>query len=94
MFLTTKIVKLIKKKKFVIATFNPNYKTLIVHIATLNISFDTKIYPSKIAQIAYLKANKTLTEVISKYADFVEVFSSKLVIKLFKYTGINNYTIK
>ncbi len=33
-------------------------------------------------------------EVFSKYADFVDIFSSALTIELSKYTEINNYAIK
>ncbi len=44
--------------------------------------------------MAYLKTDKALTKVPSKYIDFVNVFSPKLVSKLSKYIGINNYTIK
>ncbi len=48
----------------------------------------------KKAQIAYLKANKVSTKVLSKYTDFADVFSSKLAIKLPKHTEINNHTIE
>ena len=52
------------------------------------------MYPSKNAQIAYLKADKDLTEVSSKYTDYVDVFLSKLVIEHPKYTNINNQAIE
>ncbi len=52
------------------------------------------MYSSKKAQIAHLKVNKAFIEVISKYADFADIFLPKLAIKLFKYIEINNYTIE
>ena len=52
------------------------------------------MYPSKRAQIAYLKADEVPTKVSSKYANFVDVFSPNLAEKLFKYMEINNYAIE
>ncbi len=39
-FLIIKKVKLIGKKEFAIAIFDPNHKTFIIHIFALNISYD------------------------------------------------------
>ncbi len=50
--------------------------------------------PSRKAQIAHLKADKTSSEVPSKYADFVDVFSLKLATKLPEHMRINNYAIE
>ena len=52
------------------------------------------MYLLKKAQIAHQKADKTPIKVFSKYANFADVFSVKLAIKLSKYTRINNYTLK
>ena len=52
------------------------------------------MYPLRRAQIAHLKADKALSKVSSKYADFADVFSPKLVTELLEHTGINDYTIK
>lgn len=94
MLSTIRKIKLIGKKKFIIAALNSDYKAFIIYIATLNISFHRgdKIYLSKKAQIAYLKANEASIKVSSKYVNFAEVFSLKLAAKLFKYISINNYT--
>ena len=51
------------------------------------------VYSLKNPQIAHLKVNKALIKVLSKYADFVDVCSSKLTVKLLKYTEINNHAI-
>ncbi len=48
----------------------------------------------KSAQIAHLKANKAFIKVSSKYANFIDIFLTKLATELFKYTRINNYTIE
>lgn len=78
------------------AALNPEHKVFIIYVAALNISFDigNKMYLSKKAQIAYLKAVEAFIKVSSKYTNFVDIFSSKLAIKLSKYTNINNYAIK
>ena len=52
------------------------------------------MYPSKKAQIAHIKADKVLTKVLSKYANFADVFSPKLAIELLKYMVINNHAIE
>ena len=52
------------------------------------------MHPSKMAQIAHLKADETLTKVPSKYADFADVFSLKLAVELPKYMGIKDHAIK
>ena len=38
--LIIKKIKLIRKKKFVIVTFNLKYKAFVIYVTTLNISFD------------------------------------------------------
>ena len=48
---------------------------------------------SKRAQIAHPKANKAPIVVLREYADFVDVFSPKLVSELPEYE-INNYIIE
>ena len=52
------------------------------------------MHPSKKAQIAHLIANEAITKVYSKYADFIDIFLSKLAVELFKYTKINNRIIE
>ena len=50
--------------------------------------------PSKAAQIACLKQDKTPTEVPSEYIDYYDVFSFDLAMGLPKNTSINNHAIK
>lgn len=93
---TIRKVELIKKKKFVTATFDSNYKAFVIHVTALNISYDinNKVHPSQKLQIAYLKADEILIEVPSKYDDFTDTFLSKLAIELLKHISINNDIIK
>ncbi len=49
---------------------------------------------SKRAQIAYLIADKVLSKVPSKYANFADVFSPKLATELLEHTGINDHAIE
>ena len=91
---TTRQVELIGKKEFTVATLKPEHKTFIVHVVALSVNLDDKIYLSKKAPIAHLKANKALVKVSSKYANFVNIFSLKLAVELLEYTGINNHAIK
>ena len=51
------------------------------------------IYLAQAAQIAILKQDKAPTQVLPKYADYVDVFSFDLEIKLPKNTGINKHAI-
>lgn len=55
--LTTKLIKLIDKKKFDKATFNKNIKTFIVYVIVLNFS-SILIYLAKKMQITLLLAKK------------------------------------
>ena len=48
----------------------------------------------KRAQIAHLKVDEVSSKVPSKYTNFINVFLSKLVIKLPEHMEINNYVIE
>ena len=52
------------------------------------------MHHSKKAQIAYLKANKALTKVFSKYTDFANVFLPKLAAEFSQHIRINNHIIE
>ncbi len=49
---------------------------------------------SRRAQIAHLKADEAPFEGPSEYADFVDVFSLKLAVKLLEYRKINDHAIE
>ena len=99
---TTKRVELVGKKKFVAAALNLEYETYVVYVASLNsitlvMSFSSTpldVHPSRKPQISGLIAEKALTMISNKYADFADVFSSDLAFKLPQHTGINNHAIK
>ncbi len=52
------------------------------------------MYPSRKIQIAHLEADEAFIKVLSKYVDFVDIFSLKLAAKLPKYTRINDHAIE
>ncbi len=52
------------------------------------------MHPSRIALIAYLKADEAPTEILSKYADFVDVFLPNSAVKLPEHTEINDHAIE
>ena len=52
------------------------------------------MHPLKRAQIAHLKVDEAFSILPSKYVDFVNIFSSKLVEELSEHTKINNHIIK
>ncbi len=92
--LTTRRVKLIGKKKFTAAALDLEHKAFVVYIAALSIDSGDEVYPSRRAQIADLKVDEASTKVLTKYVDFVDVFSPKLAIELPKHTGINDHAIE
>lgn len=57
-------------------------------------SFRAAQVPTKAAQLAALQWDKTSTEIPFKYADFVDVFSPDLAMKLLENTRIKKYAIK
>ena len=46
------------------AALDPEYKAFVVHMATLNVGLGDEIHLSRIMQIAHLKADKALTEML------------------------------
>lgn len=90
----TRCVELREKKKFAAAIFEPKYKVFVVYVTTFCVDLDDQVYLSKKAKIAYFKAHKASTKVLNKYANFADIFSPKLGIKLLEYTGINNCAIE
>ena len=75
---TTKRVELLGKKKFVTTALDSEHEVFIIHIAALSLNPDDGVHPLRRAQIAYLKADEALIEVLSEYTDFVDIFSPKL----------------
>lgn len=63
-------------------------------MAALSINLDNEVHPSKRAQIAYFKVDEVSVKILSKYADFVDVFLRKLAIRFPKHTRIHDHAIK
>lgn len=74
-----------------IVVFDPENKALKVYIASISQELDVE--PSWKGQIAFLKADKIFIFVLSKYTDFVNIFSKDLGTKLLNHTEINDYAI-
>ena len=91
--LTIRQVKLIGRKEFVVAALDLKYKVFVVHVAVLSVDSGDKVHLSRKAQIAYLKVDKAATEIPNEYADFADVFSSKLAAELLEH-GISNHVIE
>ncbi len=84
-------VELIDKREFAKAALDENSETFVVHVATLEA---TTIHPSRAAQIAALKWDNAPTEIPAEYSDYIDIFSSELVMELLENTGMNEHAIK
>ncbi len=89
-----KQVEQIRKKELVAVALDPKHEAFVDHVATLSVDMSDKMHPSRRVQIANVKVDEALTKVLSKYADFVDVFSPKLATKLPEHTEINDHAIK
>lgn len=63
-----------------------------MHISALQVIEET-IYLLHVAQIAALQWDKSLTKVLTKYANYVDVFSFGLAMEFSKNLDINEYAI-
>ena len=90
---TSKQVEFINKKEFAKVALDKNFKTFVIHVASLN-SILLNIYPFHRPQISGLITKKALTKVPNKYVNFVDIFSLDLVSKLSEYIEINDHAIE
>lgn len=86
-----KEVELMEKEIFIVTTLDLEDKVFVVYIAS--ISQNSNIYIFYRVWIAFLKADKAFNFVLSKYANFANIFFKNLAIKLPKHTEIHNYAI-
>ena len=98
-FLTTRHVKLVDKKEFVIAELDPKHETYVVRIGSVSFaaspsSSPLDFYPICRSQIASLIAKEAPTKILDEYVDFVDVFSPDSASKFPKHIEINNYFIE
>ena len=91
---TTRQVELIGKKDFPAAVLDPEHEAFVVHITALSVNSSDEIHPLRRAQIAYLKTGKAPSKVLSKYADFADIFFPKLAVELPKHIEINDHAIE
>ena len=89
------------KKVFVAAAFNQESESFVVHIASLSSIalpssslLELDVYPFHRLQVSGLIIEKTHTNVLIESLDFADIFSSDLISKQLKHTGINDHAIK
>lgn len=85
---------MIGKKEFVVGALDSEYKVFLVYVAAFCVDSRDKVHPLKRTQIANLKADESPVKVPSEYANFPDIFSLNLGIKLPKHTRINNHAIE
>lgn len=90
---TTERVELVKKKEVIAAALDLDDEVFVVYIASI-INLKPIMYLTHQTQMVFMKVNKALTAIPSKYADFADVFSLDLAVEFFIYIGINNHTIQ
>ena len=82
------------KTEFAAAILDPEHELFVVHVSALSVNLGDEVHPLKKAQIAYLKIDEAIINILSKYTDFAVVISPKLAAKLSKHMGINDYAIE
>lgn len=89
--LTTKQMELVRKKELASSVLSPNEEIFMVYIVAL--SSDLDIYSPCKTQLVSLLIDNISTVVLSKYVNFVNIFSPKFAAELLKYIGINDFSI-
>ena len=101
---TTKRVRLVDPKEFVIAALDASSETFVVHVAIREreemlvhserqAQFEAEAHIDG-AQIGGLIFNEALTEVLAEYSEYSDIFSVENVAGFLENTGMNEYAIK
>ena len=102
---TTERVQLVDPKEFIIAAFDADSKTVVVHVA-IREQEEMTIDPEQKAQIGaqsgaqtrvlvrVLNFNKASTEVPAEYSDYSNVFLTENAAELLENTGMKNHAIE
>lgn len=69
-------------------------KNEIFEVYVAFLTSDSNIHPFNRAWIMLVKAKKALTLFLSKYIDFIDMFSANIIAQLLKHIGSHNYMIK
>lgn len=85
---------LVGKKEFTAADLNLEDKAFMVYIASIVSSSSDPVHSLHQVQIAQQKVDEAFIAILSEYADFLDIFSLDLTVKLQEHTGINNHVIK
>ena len=89
----TKQVQLVDPKELVIAAFNMDNKTFVVHVA-IQEREEMPVHAEKQDQVGALLFNKTSTEVPAEYYDYSNVFLAENAAELPENTGMNEHAIE
>lgn len=87
--LNIKQIELVERKDFIIIAFNPENKVFVVYVIFLA-SLDSDIHSYGKAELVFLFTKKAFITILSKYANFINIFSPKYATKLLNHTKINN----
>ena len=90
---TTWLVELIDKHKFAKAVLNKISETFVIHVIALE-ALKPALYPSQALLLAALQQDKTPIEIPLEYANYADVFSPNLAMKLSENIGINEHAIE
>ena len=74
---TIRQIKLIRKKKFAIAIFDPKNEIFMIYIAFFNLNSGIHLFYK--AQIALLKIDKALITILFEYINFANIFFLDLI---------------
>ena len=91
--LTTKQVQIVDLKELIIAAFNADSETFVVHV-TIWEQKEMPVHLEKQVQVGALLFDEASIEVLAEYSDYSNVFSVKNVAKVPENTGINEYAIE
>ena len=86
-------MELIDKYEFAKTALDKNSEIFVVHVVAFK-NLELVIHPSRAFLLTALQQDKAPTEIPPKYADYVDVYSSDLVMELPENTGMNEHAIE
>ena len=89
----TKQIQIVDPKEFVIAAFDVNSKTFVVHMA-IREREEILMHSKRQVQVGALLFDKASTEVPAEYSNYNNVFSAENAAELLENTGMNKHTIE
>ena len=90
---TTKRVRLVDPKEFVIVTLNADSETFVMHVS-IREREEMPMHTEKQAQVGALLFDEAPTEVPAEYFDYSDIFLVKNAVKLPENIGMNEHAIE